>query len=161
MVTVPDLGLISLRAIDNDHPRPQSPSEWGDWGPTAPEVRDLVLYRWLIELTDDSHSTTAIGDMSAHAIWYGPTLGSRAMNIGISLLAEYRGVHWNVPASRSRARCGRHSSGQMACTTSRSGRTWRRQADCLSSGPRSMKNATIKATAGIAFHRSSLVGEIA
>ena len=86
-----DLGFISLRAIDNDHPRPQSPSEWGDWGPTAPEVRDLVLHRWLIELTDDSDSTTAIGDMSAHAVWYGPTLGSRAMNIGISLLVEYRG----------------------------------------------------------------------
>ncbi|MDI1289067.1 MAG: GNAT family protein [bacterium] len=82
---------VSIRAIDDDHPRPESPSEWGDWGPVSPEIEGLVLERWLIEVTSQDGSTTAVGDMSAHAVWYGPTAGSRAMNIGISIVGDYRG----------------------------------------------------------------------
>lgn len=33
----------------------------------------------------------AVGDMSAHAVWYGPTITSKAMNIGIGLAQEFRG----------------------------------------------------------------------
>ena len=33
----------------------------------------------------------AVGSLSAHAVWYGPTPGSRALNIGIGLAEEHRG----------------------------------------------------------------------
>lgn len=89
--TIDGLGWVAIRAIDDEHPRPASPSEWGDWGPIAPEIESLVLHRWLVELTTPDSRTVPVGDMSSHAIWYGPTAGSRAMNIGISLMAEYRG----------------------------------------------------------------------
>ncbi len=91
MTPIPGLGFVSIRAVDQDHPRPDTPSEWGDWGPMAPEAGDMVFVRWLVELTDDTGEATVVGDMSAHAVWYGPTPGSRAMNIGIGLTQEYRG----------------------------------------------------------------------
>lgn len=90
MSVIDGVGTVSIRAIDADYPRPESPSEWGDWGPVSPEVASMVLSRWLVELTLTDGTTLAVGDMSAHEIWYGPTAGSRAMNIGISLVAEYR-----------------------------------------------------------------------
>lgn len=91
MTTGDGPGAVSIRAIDADHPRPESSSEWGDWGPMAPEAKDLQILRWLVEVTDEQGRVTAVGDLSAHAVWYGPTPGSRAMNIGISLVEEHRG----------------------------------------------------------------------
>lgn len=90
VTTIPGLGSVSIRAIDEDHPRPDSPSEWSNWGPMAQEAKDMVFDRWLIEVTDDRQQVLVVGDMSAHAVWYGPTPGSRAMNIGIGLVPEYR-----------------------------------------------------------------------
>lgn len=83
-------GTVTIRAIDGDHPRPPSSSPYDDWGPMAPEIADLAMDRWLIEVTDADGGITAVGDLSAHAVWYGPTAGSRAMNIGISLVEEHR-----------------------------------------------------------------------
>jgi GNAT superfamily N-acetyltransferase len=77
--------------VDNDYPRPLSPSIFEEWGETAPEVRDLAITRWLITLTQIDRSEIAVGDLSAHAVWYGPTPGSRSLNIGVSVMTEYRG----------------------------------------------------------------------
>lgn len=88
---IPGLGAVTIRSIDNDHPRPQSSSTWDDWGPMAPEVKDMVLERWLIEVTGDDGAVVPVGDLSAHAVWYGPTPGSRALNIGIAVAEPYRG----------------------------------------------------------------------
>lgn len=82
---------VEIRRIRDDDPRPQSPSEWGDWGEIAPEATTMSIERWLIEMIDDEGGRTAVGDLSAHAVWYGPSPGSRAMNIGISLIPEQRG----------------------------------------------------------------------
>jgi RimJ/RimL family protein N-acetyltransferase len=85
------LGSISIRVIDSDYARPESPSIYDEWGDMAPEVRDMVFSRWLITLNHADHGEIAVGDLSAHAVWYGPTPGSRALNIGISIVNEYRG----------------------------------------------------------------------
>lgn len=85
------LGVISIRAIDDDYPRPKSSSVYDEWGEMAPESRDMVMERWIVELTPDNRSAVEVGDLSAHAVWYGPTPGSRALNIGISLVEAYRG----------------------------------------------------------------------
>jgi RimJ/RimL family protein N-acetyltransferase len=86
-----NLGVISIRPIDNDYPRPVSTSIYDEWGEMAPEIRDLAITRWLITLTQADQSDIAVGDLSAHAVWYGPTPGSRSLNIGISIVNEYRG----------------------------------------------------------------------
>lgn len=86
------VGSVSIRAIDDDHPRPESHSIYEEWGEFAPEVRDMKMARWLIELTRPEGEIVPVGDLSAHAVWYGPSPGSRAMNIGISLVEEYRGI---------------------------------------------------------------------
>lgn len=85
------LGTISIRAIDGDYPRPKTTSIYDEWGEMAPEIQDLVITRWLITLTQLDQTEVAVGDLSAHAVWYGPTPGSRALNIGISVVNEYRG----------------------------------------------------------------------
>jgi RimJ/RimL family protein N-acetyltransferase len=88
---IPGLGLISIRAIENDYPRPESSSIYDEWGEMAPEVRDMVMERWIVELTQPKNTVVEVGDLSAHAVWYGPTPGSRALNIGVSLVEAYRG----------------------------------------------------------------------
>jgi RimJ/RimL family protein N-acetyltransferase len=91
---------IVLRAISDDDERPPAPSPWDDWGPVDPEAMGLPMRRWLIDLRHDDGSTTPVGDMSAHTVWYGPTPGSRAMNIGISLVPEERGKGIGSTAQR-------------------------------------------------------------
>lgn len=85
------LGVINIKPIDDDFPRPMSPSIYDQWGEMAPETRDIAMMRWLITLTNDDLTEIAVGDLSAHSVWYGPTPTSRALNIGISLVSEYRG----------------------------------------------------------------------
>ena len=93
------LGTISIRPIDNDYPRPPSSSIYDKWGEMAPEIRDLVMERWLITLTQD-RTEIPVGDLSAHSVWYGPTPSSRALNIGISLVDQYRGKGIGAIAQR-------------------------------------------------------------
>jgi len=88
---IPGLGLVSIRAIENDYSRPESSSIYDEWGEMAPEVRDMVMERWIVELTQPKNTVVEVGDLSAHAVWYGPTPGSRALNIGVSLVEAYRG----------------------------------------------------------------------
>lgn len=97
---VDGLGTVSIRPIDNDYPRPRSSSIYDEWGEMAPEIRDLVIERWLITLTQDDRSEIPVGDLSAHSVWYGPTPGSRALNIGISIVNEYRGKGIGAIAQR-------------------------------------------------------------
>lgn len=85
------LGRVSIRAVENDYPRPMSSSVYNEWGEMAPEIRDMVMERWIVEVTPENRSAVEVGDLSAHAVWYGPTPGSRALNIGISLVEAYRG----------------------------------------------------------------------
>lgn len=90
---------ILIRAIDGDTPRPKSHSEYEDWGEFDPRAADMDLERWLIVLVDGD-SETPIGDLSAHAVYYGPTPGSRTLNIGISVVEEYRGRGFGATAQR-------------------------------------------------------------
>lgn len=85
------LGSVSIRTVGPDDPRPRSTSEWDDWGEMSADAKDHDLQRWVVELTTASGEVTVVGDMSAHAVWYGPTAGSRSLNIGISLVDEFRG----------------------------------------------------------------------
>jgi RimJ/RimL family protein N-acetyltransferase len=90
---------IVLRSVDGTAPRPHSTSIFEDWGELDPEAKDMQLERWLVLLVEDG-SETAVGDMSAHAVYYGPTPGSRALNIGISLVEDHRGKGYGSIAQR-------------------------------------------------------------
>ena len=57
----------------------------------APEIRDMVMSRWLITLTRMDQPDIPVGDLSAHSVWYGPTPGSRALNVGVGIVNEFRG----------------------------------------------------------------------
>ena len=81
-------------------PRPQSSSVYDDWGEMAPEAREMSHERWIVELVEPDGTVTAVGDMSAHAVWHGPTPGSKAMSIGISLVDDYRGRGIGAEAQR-------------------------------------------------------------
>ena len=78
--------MIELRSVEEAAPRPDSSSPFEDWGDRDPDAQPRGLERWLI-LQDG----VPIGDMSAHPHYYGPNAGSKAMNIGISIVAEHRG----------------------------------------------------------------------
>ena len=84
------VGTVTIVGVPDDHPTPPSPSTWGDWGEMDPAAKDIGLERWIIEVTD-GEQTHVVGDLSAHAVWYGPTTSSRASSIGISLVEEFRG----------------------------------------------------------------------
>ena len=88
---LPGLGRISIRAIEEDEPRLESASVYEEWGEMAPEARDMLFLRWMVEVVSKDEKVLVAGDMSAHAVWYGPTITSKAMNIGISLGEEFRG----------------------------------------------------------------------
>jgi len=84
-------GILRLREVAADHTRPQSGDAYSDWGSIDPEAKEMKMARWLITLVTESGESLTVGDMSAHAVWYGPTSGSKAMNIGISVDEEFRG----------------------------------------------------------------------
>lgn len=97
---------IELRAVAPDEPRPEAPlprddSPWDDWGERDPAAAaGMIIERWLIETVAHDGARTVVGDLSAHPVWYGPSPGSRAMNIGISLVAEHRGRGIGAEAQR-------------------------------------------------------------
>ena len=81
---------VRIRAVERDYPVKSSTSPFDDWGAISEEAKSMVIFRWLIELrTGDQWQE--VGNLSSHAVWYGPTESSKAMNIGISLLEEFRG----------------------------------------------------------------------
>lgn len=81
---------VRIRAVPTDYPIAREKSEFDDWGETSAEVKGMEIDRWLIEARVDD-SWREVGNLSAHPVWYGPTQRSKAMNIGISVLAEFRG----------------------------------------------------------------------
>lgn len=89
---------LRLRAIADEDERPEIGSEFEDWGDRDPRARPVDLMRWLVEAGDGSGDWLPVGDMSAHAVWYGASTGSRAMNIGVGLVASARGlgIGWRV-----------------------------------------------------------------
>jgi len=88
---IPYLGAISIRSILDAPVRSGPKSIYEDWGSMAPEAQGIQMVRWLIELTNEKGEVIPVGDLSAHAVWYGPTPGSKAMNIGIIVNPQYRG----------------------------------------------------------------------
>lgn len=94
------VGTVSIRTIDDSYPRPESHSVYDDWGDFAPEAKAIPMSRWLVELARLDGEIVAVGDLSSHAVWYGATPGSRAMNIGISLVESYRGIGIGAIAQR-------------------------------------------------------------
>lgn len=86
---------VILRSIPLDYAVPQTPSEFEDWGERDPEAQPSGLERWLVEIDGD-----VVGMVSAHPVWYGPTRGSKAMNIGIGLLVAHRGQGIGAVAQR-------------------------------------------------------------
>lgn len=86
--TVPSgpLPQVLLVPMSPGTPHPQTSSEWDDWGPLAEQAHGMDLGRMLV-LADGE----PVGDVSWHPVWYGPTAGSRALNIGIGLVPAARG----------------------------------------------------------------------
>lgn len=95
------MSQVRIIGIDETTARPRAAtlSPYEDWGDFDPRAKDLDLERWLIVL-DAGDSQTPVGDMSAHAVYYGPTPGSRALNIGITVLDDYRGQGIGAEAQR-------------------------------------------------------------
>ena len=76
---------VTLRPRREDEELVDTSSEWDDWGSRdAPPPADLG--RLVVELDG-----VPVGDVSWHPVWYGPSAGSRALNIGISLAPTARG----------------------------------------------------------------------
>jgi len=94
-----EIGTVSIREVAEGDRRPDSSSTWDDWGPMDPAAQDMQHERWVVELTADGE-TTIVGDLSAHSVWYGPTTGSRALSMGISLVEQQRGRGIGAVAQR-------------------------------------------------------------
>ena len=77
---------IVLRSPNPDDVPPDTASEFEDWGERDPAAEPVALECWVVEADGE-----IVGTMSAHPIWYGPTRGSMALNIGIALAPEHRG----------------------------------------------------------------------
>lgn len=90
---------VRIRAIPRDYPVVRSASEFDDWGEMSFEAKGMEISRWLIEAAINSQ-WREVGNLSAHAVWYGPTAGSKAMNIGISIIEEFRGKGYGSIAQR-------------------------------------------------------------
>jgi RimJ/RimL family protein N-acetyltransferase len=100
-VTVDDVEL--LEAWDD----PRIAGEFNDFGlPPSPSMRDTVAGGplrnerngvFMVERVVDDRP---IGTVSWHGVRYGPNDGSRAWNIGISLVPEARGLGYGSQAQR-------------------------------------------------------------
>lgn len=78
--------LVLVRPARADDALPLTSSAFEDWGERDPAAEPLAIERWVIEVSGE-----IVGTMSAHPVWYGPTRGSMAMNIGIALAPAHRG----------------------------------------------------------------------
>ena len=87
--------MIELQPVDDTTPRPTSSSDYEDWGERDPDAQPRGLERWLI--LDDG---VPVGDMSAHPHFYGPNVGSMAMNLGISIADAHQGRGIGTQAQR-------------------------------------------------------------
>ena len=81
-----DAFRVTVRPQVPDDDPPPTPSAFEDWGERDPAAEPVGLERYVVEVDG-----VIVGTLSAHPAWYGPTPGSMAMNIGISLAPEHRG----------------------------------------------------------------------
>ena len=84
---------LTLRARADDDACPDTSSEWEEWGEGD---RVPGEHHRAVIIVDDQ----IIGTMSWHAVFYGPTMGSRAWSMGIALAPEWRGQGWGSLAQR-------------------------------------------------------------
>lgn len=89
-VEIAGLGIVSIREVAEKVVLEGTESEYDNWGEYAPELKSMELRRWVIEV-DAGEGPIAVGDMSSHWVWYGPSPGSKAANIGIAISAPWRG----------------------------------------------------------------------
>ena len=83
------VGEITICQIDDNYPRQLIPSLYENWGEMA-AANQMLIDRWCVKLAAHGKPAIDVGYLSAHAVWYGPTVASKAMNIGVSIIAEYR-----------------------------------------------------------------------
>ena len=84
--------LVRIRALVPGEPRVDTPSEYEEWGEFDVEFDEDAHHRAMVEVHDGATGTwRPVGDMSWHAEFHGPNLGSRAVSIGISLHPSARG----------------------------------------------------------------------
>jgi RimJ/RimL family protein N-acetyltransferase len=89
---------VSLRPAAEGESRPDTSSEWDEWGPLPDPILAPDVGRLLV--TEDG---VVVGDVSWHEVHYGPNEGSRAWNIGIALVPEARGRGLGAAAQRALA----------------------------------------------------------
>jgi len=86
--------LVRIRwTADGEH-RPDSSSEYDDWGVFDIHFEEDWHDRAMVEIRPRGGAEEPwlpVGDMSWHSELHGPNLGSRAISIGVSLHAEVRG----------------------------------------------------------------------
>ncbi len=80
-----EAGLVRLRPARDGETGPATPSEFDDWGPDLDPAAAVQPGRLLVECDDQ-----VVGDVSWRAVWFGPTHGSRAWEIGIALAPSVR-----------------------------------------------------------------------
>jgi len=79
--------LVVLREPRDGDVKPDEGNEFADWGPTMVKPA-FAIHRFMICVSGD---TDIVGSLSWHEVWYGPTTGSKAWNIGIALGVDARG----------------------------------------------------------------------
>ncbi len=77
---------VQIRAVDSAPSLGGDSSPFEDWGVRDADAQPRDLERWVIVVDGE-----VVGDLSAHGHYYGPTAGSRAMNIGITVAPQHRG----------------------------------------------------------------------
>lgn len=85
---------VRLRRLRDGEPRPDSSSEYDDWGAFDIEFHEDWHERAMVEVRSPvvpGMPWTPVGDMSWHSELHGPNLGSRAISIGLSLHRDARG----------------------------------------------------------------------
>lgn len=68
---------VRIRAVARDYPVKRSTSPFDDWGAISEEAQSMTIFRWLIEM-QSAGQWQEVGNLSAHAVWYGPTENSKA-----------------------------------------------------------------------------------
>jgi RimJ/RimL family protein N-acetyltransferase len=95
--------LVSLReAEDADAPfraAMRASGVFADYGPTDPDLTPATMQVFFLVVVRSTDGTP-VGRVEWHAERYGPNRGSRAWNIGISLLPEQRGRGYGSEAQR-------------------------------------------------------------
>jgi RimJ/RimL family protein N-acetyltransferase len=100
-VTRADLELLDAWANDRDFT-----SEYNDFGLAPADAysqrfaEDGMLSERQATLLIVTHAGEVVGDVTYHPAMYGPNVGSRAYNIGISIHADHRGRGYGAEAQR-------------------------------------------------------------